>query len=367
MLQPTLTNNGIALMVKAFCGEEIQFSKLKIGSGRAEGIDIKTLNDLINPIKNINISRIDRNDNNVILVGTGYNNSEVETDITWNEVGVYANDPDDGEILFAYINTEDALEIIKSNQSGVSIENNLSVMLLISSDVNVSAVITSIQYASKQELLDHIKERNPHKTTKEDIGLGKVENLAISDQKPEFETGLSLTNIVAGDTIKKIVSKVWAAIKSLTDHIGNKNNPHGVNANHINNSGVGILSEKIGGTGYSSLNNLVKALGLEDMQLTSHYHNSSGGSFVFKNKLFVEWSAVSVNADANSYGETVVEYAKNYFAAPPMVFVTSNTRSNTRNSTVTNVTRSEYTIVMQNNSNSAAKNTVYCLVIGYLT
>lgn len=229
MIQPTLTQNGIALMVKAFCGAEIQFTKLKIGSGSSRDIDIKTLTDLINPIKNINISRMDRNDNNIILVGAGYDNSEVENDIIWNEVGVYATDPDEGEILFAYVNTEDALEIIKSNQSGVSIENNLSVMLLISSDINVSAVITSIQYASKQELLDHINESNPHKTTKEDIGLGKVENLAISEQQPEFETGVSLTNISEGDTIKTIVSKLWSTINSYANHISSSNtNPHNI-------------------------------------------------------------------------------------------------------------------------------------------
>lgn len=259
MIQPTLTQNGIALMVKAFCGAEIQFTKLKIGSGSSRDIDVKTLTDLINPIKNINISRMDRNDNNIILVGAGYDNSEVENDITWNEVGVYATDPDEGEILFAYVNTEDALEIIKSNQSGVSIENNLSVMLLISSDINVTAVITSIQYASKQELLEHIKLRNPHGLTKADIKLENVENLAISDQKPVFNTGISLTNIKKGDTLKTIVSKIWTAIDALTKHL-TAYNPHNINVSKIgaassthyhsaSNITSGILSKERGGTG----------------------------------------------------------------------------------------------------------------------
>lgn len=367
MIQPTLTQNGIALMVKAFSGAEIQFTKLKIGSGSARDIDIKTLTDLINPIKNINISRMDRNDNNIILVGTGYDNSEVENDITWNEVGVYAIDPDEGEILFAYINTEDALEIIKSNQSGVSIENNLSVMLLISSDINISAVITSIQYASKQDLLEHIQLRNPHRLTKEDIDLGNVENKAISEQSPEFETGLPLTNLVAGDTIKTITSKIWSAIKSLSKHIADKSNPHCVNATHINNSGIGIISEERGGTGYNSLTSMLDALGLKDLQLKSHYHNSTDGCYIFSNKMYIEWGKVYVNADAYSIGETSVNYGANYFAEKPMVFATIDTGSINRHCSVTKLSRSGYTLVFQNNTNAANTNAIYYLVIGYLT
>lgn len=267
MLNPTLTNSGIALMVKAFCGEEIQFTKLKIGNGNAEGIDIKTLTDLINPIKTININRMDRNENNVVLVGTGYDNSDIETDITWNEVGVYANDTDEGEILFAYINTEEALEILKSNASGVNIENNLSVMLLISSDISVSAVITSIVYASKQEFTAHVEEKNPHGTRKEDIGLSNVENLAISDQVPNFEKGKPLTNINKGDKVSDIVAKVWAAIDKLTKHITDSN-PHSGSApsSHEHNTSditSGILPISRGGTGASSVSTLQTKLGLK--------------------------------------------------------------------------------------------------------
>lgn len=367
MLQPTLTQSGINLMIKALCGGEIQFTKLKIGNGSAEGIDIKTLTDLINPIKNINISRMDRNDNNVILVGTGYDNSEVESDITWNEVGVYATDPDEGEILFAYVNTENALEIIKSNRSGVSIENNLSVMLIISSDITISAVITSIQYASKQDLLEHIKLRNPHGLTKEDIDLGNVENKVISEQSPEFETGLPLTNIKKGDTIKTITSKIWSAIKLLAEHIANGDNPHGTNADDINKSGIGIISEERGGTGFNSLNDMLNALGLNNLQLESHYHNSEGGSYIFLNKMYIEWGKVPVNADAYSIGESTITYPKNYFAAVPMVFNTIYTEKLNRHCAITKASRSGFTIVLQNNTNVSITNNINYLVIGYLT
>ncbi len=244
MIQPTLTFSGIALEVKAHCGAEIRFTKLKIGNGSAEGVNIKALTDLVNPIKTIGIDHMDRDENNVTLVGSGYDNSEIQSDIAWNEVGVYANDPDNGEILYAYINSEDAIEILKSNESGVNIENNLSVMLLISSDISVSAVITSIVYATKQELIEHTTERNPHGVDKEDIGLENIENLVFSDQIPEFETGLNIRNIEEGDTMKNIVSKVWSVINLLT---------------------TGTIEVARGGTGVTSISGLKSALGISNI------------------------------------------------------------------------------------------------------
>ncbi|MCH5315713.1 MAG: hypothetical protein J1E81_07355 [Eubacterium sp.] len=341
MLQPTLTLSGISLMVKAFCGEEIQFTQLKIGRGSAEGIDTKSLTDLINPIKNISISRIDRNDNNVTLVGTGYNNSDVENDITWNEVGVYATDPDEGEILFAYVNTEDALEIIKDNQSGINIENNLSVMLIISSNINVSAVIKSIQYASKQDLLDHISNKNnPHGLTKKDFGLEKVENLAISDQVPNFDTGSPLENIKKGDTIKKILTKVWSAIDKLT--------------NHINNSKTDTLS-------------LLKDNGFDFFKIKSGCIASISDNHIaipLENGLQIVIGRDHITAEGKSDNVVSHEWNYNYFSHVPFVFVTINTQYSDRYATADNITRKGFNVIFHNNRSSSSTNYIYYMAIG---
>jgi len=227
MSEPTLTNKGIALMQKGLQGETITFTKFKIGNGNPGDTDVKTLEDIVNPIKTIGLDRIDRpnNGNNVVLVGKGYTNSGIESDTRWNEIGVYADDPDDGEILFAYINAENEIEILKSEQCGISMENNLSVMLLISSEINVTAVIAGIQYATKEEFLQHTSARNPHGTDKSDVGLDKIENRYFSEQVPSFTTGQRLTNLAPGDDMEAIASKLWSAINTLSSHLI-ANNPH---------------------------------------------------------------------------------------------------------------------------------------------
>lgn len=216
MVEPTLTKSGIALLVKGLSGSEIQFTKLQIGNGQKLNTDLTTLTTLINPLLDIDISSITRSENNVVLNGNDYTNSDITKDTTWNELGVYATDPDNGsEILFAVFNSSDDIELIPSSSSGISVENKISAMLLISSDVSVSAVIKSIQYVTKEEFEAHTSETNPHGTTKSDVGLENVENLAISEQVPEFATGQTLTNISVGDTIENIVSKLWSTINAL--------------------------------------------------------------------------------------------------------------------------------------------------------
>lgn len=225
----TLTFDGEALMVKVLAGDTIlKFTKLKIGNGEQQAdMSLKNLTDLINPLTEVSIKDIERNQNNVIIKSNNYFNSDIVEDVYWNELGIYAEDPDDGEILFAVLNSPDIIEYIPAATSGISIENDFAVMLLISSDVEVSAVIKSIQYATKDELEEHIKAKNPHKVSADDVGLGNVKNVLFSENEVEFTTGQTLVNFKQKDTLKKIISTCWSAIDKLIKHIDPaKTNPH---------------------------------------------------------------------------------------------------------------------------------------------
>lgn len=226
----TLTYDGEALMVKVLAGDTIlKFTKLKIGNGEQQAdMSLKNLTDLINPLMEISIKSIERNQNNVVLNSNNYFNSDITEDIYWNELGVYAEEPDGGEVLFAVLNYPDLIEYIPAATNGISIENDFAVMLLISSDVEVSAVIKSIQYATKDELEEHINDtKNPHKLSAEDVGLGNVKNVLFNENEVEFTTGQTLVNFKPKDTLKKIISICWSAVDKLIKHIDPaKTNPH---------------------------------------------------------------------------------------------------------------------------------------------
>lgn len=226
----TLTYNGDALMVKVLASDAtLKFTKFKIGNGKQQAeASLKDLTDLINPLMEVSIKSIERNQNNVVLNSNNYFNSDITEDIYWNELGVYAEDTDGGELLFAVLNYPDLIEYIPAVTNGISIENDFAVMLLISSDVEVSAVIKSIQYATKDELEEHMSDtNNPHKVTAEDVGLGNVKNVLFSENEVDFETDEKLVNFSQKQTLKRIISVCWSAIDKLIKHIDPaKTNPH---------------------------------------------------------------------------------------------------------------------------------------------
>ena len=87
--------------------------------------------------------------------------------------------------------------------------------------------VINVEQASKQEFNAHTTNRkNPHNVTKEQVGLANVTNVEQAS-KADFDAH-------ARDTTKHITQQErtsWnskADGRALTDHTGNRNNPHGV-------------------------------------------------------------------------------------------------------------------------------------------
>ena len=87
--------------------------------------------------------------------------------------------------------------------------------------------VTNVEQASKQDFNNHAtNHNNPHSVTKAQVGLGNVTNVEQAS-KTDFDAH-------ARDTTKHITQQErtsWngkADGRALTDHTGNRNNPHGV-------------------------------------------------------------------------------------------------------------------------------------------
>lgn len=87
--------------------------------------------------------------------------------------------------------------------------------------------VTNVEQASKQEFNSHATNRNnPHNVTKSQVGLANVTNVEQAS-KADFDAH-------ARDTTKHITQQertAWngkADDRALTDHTGNRSNPHGV-------------------------------------------------------------------------------------------------------------------------------------------
>lgn len=69
---------------------------------------------------------------------------------------------------------------------------------------------------------------NPHKVTKEQVGLDNVPNVATNDQTPTYSDTTTLTTLVSGEKLNVAFQKIKFAITTLINHVGNTNNPHSV-------------------------------------------------------------------------------------------------------------------------------------------
>lgn len=99
--------------------------------------------------------------------------------------------------------------------------------------------VAGLESAADKKKLDGIAEgankyvhpgsgTNPHGTTKSDVGLGNVPNVATNDQTPTYTEAVALAKLTSGEKLSVAFGKISKAVTDLIAHIANKSNPHGV-------------------------------------------------------------------------------------------------------------------------------------------
>lgn len=228
----SLTDAGRALIIKALSGETLTFTKLAIGTGEDPG-EVAGLTDLVSGVVDMQITSIEKGDGVVKLEGS-FDNSALNAGIYARELGVFAEDPDIGEILYAYANAGEFPAYIPTDSSNSFERITLRVLVAVGDAENIEAVIGEFAgYATKEELSAHtLDKNNPHGVTAEQVGLGNVPNVSTNNQTPTFSTSSKLANIISGETMSVILGKVRTAVSSLISHLSAKN-PHEITADMI--------------------------------------------------------------------------------------------------------------------------------------
>ena len=154
-----LTNKGIALQAKVQAGEELVITKLKLGSGIVSGgTDIKTLNDLIEPEQNLGIGAKEVVEDYCKISST-ITNTELEAGYYVRELGVFAQDPDVGEILYMYT-TDGAPDYLPAGGGSTAISQEFSVMIAVDDVDNIEVDIDPAALATMGYVQLQITEHN---------------------------------------------------------------------------------------------------------------------------------------------------------------------------------------------------------------
>lgn len=149
------TNRGKALQAKVQTGAELAFTKLAVGDGNLAGQAIADMTALIHPVKNLAINRLKTLPGGKAEVGGVLTNQGLAAGFYWRELGVFAQDPDLGEILYCYGNAGALAEYIPSPGGAEILEKQVNVVTLIGNATNITASIDeSLVYATQQDIED---------------------------------------------------------------------------------------------------------------------------------------------------------------------------------------------------------------------
>ena len=97
---------------------------------------------------------------------------------------------------------------------------------------------------AQSSVSNHIADKsNPHGVNKTQVGLGNVPNVATNDQTPTYTEASNLTKLTSGEKISIALGKIAKAINDLISHIGNKSNPHGVTKSQVGLGNVDNTSD----------------------------------------------------------------------------------------------------------------------------
>ncbi|WP_438449389.1 phage tail-collar fiber domain-containing protein, partial [Gorillibacterium sp. sgz5001074] len=150
------TNKGLALQAKAQAGTELQFTRVGIGDGSLGAQQVVNLNTLVSQKMSLPITKLKPQTGGKAVVGFSFTNQSVSAGFYFREIGLFAQDPQDGEILYCYANAGSGAEFIAAGGGAEVIEKAIDIIAIVGSASSVTATInSSLVYASQQDLTDH--------------------------------------------------------------------------------------------------------------------------------------------------------------------------------------------------------------------
>lgn len=148
-----LTNRGRNLQSKAQAGITLQYTRIGVGDGHLGSTSILDLNNLVNEVMSLDITKLKVLGDGRAVIGTVLSNQNMTEGFYFREIGLFAEDPDLGEVLYCYGNAGELAEYISAGGGTDIIEKSIDIQTIVGNAENISAVINeSLVYATKEDL-----------------------------------------------------------------------------------------------------------------------------------------------------------------------------------------------------------------------
>ena len=138
-----ITNLGHALLGKVLAGKSgIHFTRASVGDGViSEGKSPEELTELVHEIKAGDISGVDNPGSGEVRVSIQVSSLGVSVGFFVKEIGIFATDPDLGEILYAYVSMPDKPQWIRPEGASINTLAIFDVYVAVSRAAEVTAQI----------------------------------------------------------------------------------------------------------------------------------------------------------------------------------------------------------------------------------
>ncbi|MGW8956605.1 tail fiber protein [Paenibacillus sp. NPDC055715] len=177
-----ITNRGRNLLAKTEAGQtKITYTKFSAGDGKLAGQMPIALKALINEKISFPVSRLKIQNENVVVPGFEFSNQGVSAGFFFREVGLWATDPDLGEILYAYGNSGEGAEYIDAQNTSAVLKKLFNFELTVSNTAQVTVVVDdTIIYATPQDVAEALNESKEY--TNEQIANVKVPDASTTQK-----------------------------------------------------------------------------------------------------------------------------------------------------------------------------------------
>ena len=154
----TMTDVGAALQAKVNAGKtKLTFTKIKVGSG-VNATNPLVLTDVISS-KWETTNFVVKLEGKIVSVDTVITNIGIHEAFRMSEIGLFAQDPDKGEILYAYL-TDPEPDRMPAESGSVVVSQELTIGMVFSNTGNVSLTVNIGALITREQLTEAVKQHN---------------------------------------------------------------------------------------------------------------------------------------------------------------------------------------------------------------
>ena len=207
----TMTDVGADLQAKVNAGKtKLTFTKIKVGSG-VNATNPLALTDVISS-KWETTNFVVKQEGKIVSVDTFITNNGITEAFRMSEIGLFAQDPDKGEVLYAYL-TDPEPDRMPAGGGSVVVSQELTIGMIFSNTGNVSLTVNMGALVTHEQLERHNADATAHDNRFNAI-IQKVNNM--------------ITNVDNSDSLAK--APTLQLVKTLLSSLNIKNATDVVNA-----------------------------------------------------------------------------------------------------------------------------------------